>query len=80
MSRTRRVILQTLAVRGEATVVELAEQAGVKAITVRHHLTSMNAAGLITRDSRRQPVGRPCYVFSLTAKGQMATDAFAAVD
>ncbi len=80
MSKTRQVILQALAAQGEATVAQLAEQAGVKAITVRHHLTSLDAAGLIARDSRRQPVGRPYYVFSLTAKGQMTAEEFAAVD
>lgn len=67
---TRGQVLATLHAQGRATVVELAEVVGVKAMTVRHHLTSLQAEGLVAAEAERHGVGRPVHVYRLTARGQ----------
>jgi predicted ArsR family transcriptional regulator len=68
MSHTRQAIIDTLKVLQYATVNELAEAVGVKPVTVRHHLNALQADGLASSRERRQPVGRPIHIFSLTEK------------
>jgi DeoR family suf operon transcriptional repressor len=70
MSHTRQAIIDTLKVMQYATVNELAESVGVKPVTVRHHLNALQADGLAASQERRQPVGRPIHVFSLTEKAE----------
>lgn len=65
---TREVILQTIKARNQATVEELAEEAKVSPVTVRHHLNSLQAEGLLETESVRRKVGRPYYVYSLSEK------------
>lgn len=55
---------------GRATVSEIAGAVGVKSVTVRHHLTSLQADGLISADEERRTVGRPVYIFRLTPKAE----------
>lgn len=67
---TRDVILETIKASQQAKVDELAEAANVSPVTVRHHLNSLQAEGLIESDSVRRKVGRPYYVYSLSQAGQ----------
>jgi predicted ArsR family transcriptional regulator len=56
----------------EATITDLAEVVGLKAISVRHHINALLADGLIRVEERRQAVGRPVYVFRLSEAGRRA--------
>ncbi|MBE2222435.1 MAG: DeoR family transcriptional regulator [Anaerolineae bacterium] len=66
---TRDVILHTLKSSNQLKVEELAEAADVSPVTVRHHLNSLQADGLIEVSSIRRKVGRPFYVYSLSEGG-----------
>lgn len=66
---TREVILEEIKRSNGATVEELAVAADVSPVTVRHHLNTLQAEGLLEISSVRRKVGRPYYVYSLSAKG-----------
>lgn len=66
---TREVILEAIKQANEATVDDLAVAADVSPVTVRHHLNSLQADGLLQTRSIRRKVGRPYYVYSLSDKG-----------
>jgi predicted ArsR family transcriptional regulator len=68
-SSTRDIILEAIKQANEATVDELAQAADVSPVTVRHHLNSLQADGLLRTRSVRRKVGRPYYVYSLSDKG-----------
>jgi DeoR family suf operon transcriptional repressor len=68
MHSTRREVLDALTKTGRATVHQLAEATDIKPMTVRHHLTVLQADGLVVSEAKRQPVGRPYHVYSLTDK------------
>jgi len=67
-SPTRDVILRTLKAQGKCTVKELAEAAGVSPVSVRHHLSGLQAEDLVAAEEVKHGVGRPYYEFSLTEK------------
>lgn len=67
---TRDIILETIKASHQAKVEELAEVANVSPVTVRHHLNSLQAEGLIEASSVRRKVGRPYYVYGLSEKGE----------
>ena len=67
---TRDVILHSIKSSPHATVEELAEAADISPVTVRHHLNALLAAGAIEAASVRRKVGRPYYVYSLSAQGE----------
>lgn len=69
MKSTRDRILQTLAIQPRSTINELADAVGINAISVRHHLTSLEAEGLVSNDEERHGVGRPRLVYFLTEDG-----------
>ena len=69
MKSTRERILQTLLNNPKSTINELAETVGINAISVRHHLNSMLAEGLVTLEEERHGVGRPRLIYSLTDRG-----------
>lgn len=69
MKSTRERILQTLVSQPRSTISELAEAVDINAISVRHHLTSLQAEGLINAEEERHGVGRPRLVYFLTEKG-----------
>jgi predicted ArsR family transcriptional regulator len=69
MKSTRERILHTLATQPRSTVVDLAAAVDINAISVRHHLSSLEAEGLVEADEERHGVGRPRLVYSLTEKG-----------
>ncbi|MCA9917476.1 MAG: ArsR family transcriptional regulator [Anaerolineales bacterium] len=66
---TRELILHALKSSAQSNIEALAEAADVSPITVRHHLNTLQAEGLIEVESIRRKVGRPYYVYSLSEKG-----------
>jgi len=69
MKSTREKVLYTLAENPKSTIVEIADSVGINTISVRHHLTSLQASGLVMADEERHGVGRPRLVYSLTENG-----------
>ncbi len=69
MKSTRDKVLQTLISNPRSTIVEIAGEVGINAISVRHHLTNLQAAGLVSADEERHGVGRPRLVYFLTDRG-----------
>ena len=76
MSETRENILKTLFRKPNATVNELADEVGINAISVRHHLISLQADGLVESEERRHGVGRPRLLYRLTDRGREAIQLF----
>lgn len=69
MKNTREKILHTLLKRPGSTINDMAEVVGINPISVRHHLNSLQADGLIEAQEERHGVGRPRLVYSLTEAG-----------
>jgi DeoR family transcriptional regulator, suf operon transcriptional repressor len=69
MKSTREKILQTLLDNPHSTINELAEAVTINSISVRHHLSSLQAEGLVEDEEQRHGVGRPRLVYSLSQKG-----------
>jgi predicted ArsR family transcriptional regulator len=69
MKSTREKILRTLLAFPGSTINDLAEAVGINGISVRHHLTALEADNLVTSGEERHGVGRPRLVYSLTEKG-----------
>jgi len=69
MKSTRERILQTLLGNPRATISDLADAVGINAISVRHHLTSLQAESLVAAEEERHGVGRPRLVYFLTETG-----------
>lgn len=67
-SSTRTQILNYLKTSDGLTVDALAEKLSISPMGVRQHLSLLEKDGLTRRDQFRLPVGRPCYVYSLTEK------------
>ncbi|PJF34915.1 MAG: hypothetical protein CUN49_13245 [Candidatus Thermofonsia Clade 1 bacterium] len=66
MRDTRLAVLQAIREQGQATVASLAAALGISPISVRHHLTGLQAEGLLKVSLDRQAVGRPKHVYSLS--------------
>lgn len=66
---TRDKILHTLLAHPHSTISELAEAVSINSISVRHHLTNLQAEGLVTAEEERHGVGRPRLVYNLTENG-----------
>ena len=66
---TRNVILHALKSSPNLTVDQLGETAGISPVTVRHHLNSLQADGLLVATKVRRKVGRPHFVYSLSETG-----------
>jgi DeoR family suf operon transcriptional repressor len=66
VTATRDIILRTLRTEGKCSVKDLAEAASVSPVSVRHHLASLQAQGLIAVEEMRHGVGRPRHMYSLT--------------
>ncbi len=69
MTNTRQRVLKTLLVRPRCTINELAEDVGINPISVRHHITSLQAEGLVESEEERHGVGRPRRLYYLTEAG-----------
>jgi DeoR family suf operon transcriptional repressor len=70
MHDTRWAVLETIRQQGQATVASLAEALGISPISIRHHLTSLQAEGMVLVELQRQAVGRPRHIYSLTEAAQ----------
>jgi len=69
MQSTRDRIIETLSVHPRSTIVEIAEYVGINAISVRHHITNLQASSMVLSEEERHGIGRPRMVFSLSEKG-----------
>ncbi len=69
MATTRERILQILLQKPNSTVADLAREVGINGISVRHHLTVLQADGLIKAEEVRHGVGRPMLAYHLTEQG-----------
>jgi len=69
MTSTRDQVLRTLLAYPRRTINELAEAVGINPISVRHHITSLEAEDLVSSDEERHGVGRPRRVYFLTEAG-----------
>jgi predicted ArsR family transcriptional regulator len=69
MTSTRDKVLRTLLTRQRCTINELAEAVGINPISVRHHVTKLEAEGLVTSEEERHGVGRPRRLYFLTEDG-----------
>lgn len=69
MKSTRDRILQFLLSNPQSAINDLAEAVGINAISVRHHINSLQADGLVKDEEIRHGVGRPRLVYSLTEEG-----------
>jgi predicted ArsR family transcriptional regulator len=68
MPSTRERILQSLLTSPRSSINKLAEAVGINGISVRHHLSSLQAEGLVSYEEERHGVGRPRQVYLLTEK------------
>jgi predicted ArsR family transcriptional regulator len=66
MSGTRDTILTILRRRGPSGVTELAEATKVTAVSIRHHLSALQAEGLVAAAESHASIGRPKLLYSLT--------------
>lgn len=69
MTSTRENVLRTLLTRQRCTINELADAVGINPISVRHHVTKLEAEGFVTSEEERHGVGRPRRVYFLTEEG-----------
>lgn len=69
MKSTRERVLQTLLMNPKSTISELAAAVDINNVSVRHHLTSLQAENLVQAQEERHGVGRPRLVYSLTERG-----------
>ena len=69
MSTTRELVLKTLLTKQRCTINELAEAVGINPISVRHHVTKLEAEGFVTSEEERHGVGRPRRLYFLTEDG-----------
>ena len=69
MKSTREKILRTLLAFPGSTINDLAEAVGINGISIRHHLTSLEAEDLVSSAEERHGVGRPRLIYTLTDKG-----------
>jgi predicted ArsR family transcriptional regulator len=61
--------MRTLLTFPGSTINDLAETVGINGISIRHHLTSLEAEDLVVSSEERHGVGRPRLTYFLTDKG-----------
>lgn len=69
-TNTRERVLRTLLARERCTINELAEAVNINPISVRHHISRLEAEGLVASQEERHGVGRPRRWYFLTEKGR----------
>lgn len=67
---TRERVLQTLLTHQHCTINEIADAVEINPISVRHHITKLQADGLVKSAEERHGVGRPRRVYFLTENGR----------
>ena len=70
MANTREQVLDNLLKKRRCTINDLAEAVNINPISVRHHITKLEADGLVDSEEERHGVGRPRRVYFLTEAGQ----------
>ena len=68
-TNTRQKVLHTLLKNHRCTIIELAEAVDINPISVRHHISKLQAEGLVASEEEKHGVGRPRQVFFLTESG-----------
>lgn len=66
---TRERVLKTLLKSHHCTINELAKAVNINPISVRHHISRLQAEGLVGSEEERHGVGRPRQVYFLTEAG-----------
>lgn len=66
---TRERVLHTLLREHRCTINDLAEAVDINPISVRHHISKLEADGLVNSEEERHGVGRPRRVYYLTEAG-----------
>jgi DeoR family transcriptional regulator, suf operon transcriptional repressor len=66
---TREFVLKALLTRQHCTMNELADVVGISPISMRHHISRLEAEGLVKSEEERHGVGRPRMVYFLTESG-----------
>ena len=66
---TRQKVLRTLLRNHRCSIIELAEAVDINPISVRHHISKLQAGGLVASEEEKHGVGRPRQVFFLTEAG-----------
>jgi DeoR family transcriptional regulator, suf operon transcriptional repressor len=69
MASTRERVLKTLLTRPRCTIIELAESVGISPISIRHHISKLEASGLVESEEVLHGVGRPRRIYFLTEAG-----------
>lgn len=69
LKSTRERVLQTLLKNHRCTINTLADAVDINPISVRHHITKLEAEGLVGSEEERHGVGRPRQVYFLTEAG-----------
>jgi predicted ArsR family transcriptional regulator len=69
MNKTRDQILEILLKRQRCTINELAEIVEINPISVRHHISKLEAQGKVSSEEEKHGVGRPRRVYFLTNTG-----------
>lgn len=69
MGATRDLVLKILLNNQRITIKELADEVNINPISVRHHITKLEASGLVESVEERHGVGRPRRVYFLTESG-----------
>ncbi|PZU95255.1 MAG: iron-sulfur cluster biosynthesis transcriptional regulator SufR [Pseudanabaena sp.] len=67
---TKQDILQHLLKRGEVTAQDLAEKLDISPQAIRKHLKDLETEGLIYHTSEQMGMGRPQFIYALTAAGR----------
>ncbi|MFN2175255.1 MAG: helix-turn-helix transcriptional regulator [Anaerolineales bacterium] len=67
---TRERVLQSLLIHNKCTINELADEVEINPISVRHHITKLEAEGLVVSIEERHGVGRPRRLYFLSEKGR----------
>ena len=69
MNKTRDIILEILLKRQRCTINELAEEVEINPISVRHHISKLEAQGQVSSEEEKHGVGRPRRIYFLTNHG-----------
>jgi predicted ArsR family transcriptional regulator len=65
---TREKIILLLKKRGPMAIDELSKELSITSMGIRQHLLSLERRGLIEYMTKRQGIGRPAFLYKLTAK------------
>lgn len=69
LKTTRDKVMHTLLTRQRCTINELADEVDINPISVRHHITKLQAEGFVDSEEERHGVGRPRRQYFLTERG-----------